>query len=184
MARSRSGEGESFAVLGPPGVKPVVNSIFDFSAEALAELRLWLEQNPPAIGISNILGFSQFTAQTAAVTAAGDTTVSTTYVDLATVGPTLSALPDGNYVFVVKSNMKNDTAGQLSLASILINATTPVDAAAAASGVVTGLTSCVGVSIAKLANGGSNTVKVQGRVTGGTGTFGDRTLLALKYANK
>jgi hypothetical protein len=45
-----------FPELGPPGQKPIVNSIFDFSDQALAGLRLYLEQNPPAIPITSILG--------------------------------------------------------------------------------------------------------------------------------
>ena len=50
---------DTFAQFTPPGKLPKVNSIFDFSDQALAGLRLWLEQNPPAIAVTSIIGFKQ-----------------------------------------------------------------------------------------------------------------------------
>jgi hypothetical protein len=47
--------------------------------------------NPPLLPVTQILGFSQFTAQAAEVLAS-QTTTSTTYADLATVGPQLTGL--------------------------------------------------------------------------------------------
>ena len=38
-------------------LKPLVKNIFDFSAEALGQIRTWLEQNPPAIPVTQIIGF-------------------------------------------------------------------------------------------------------------------------------
>lgn len=43
---------------------PVVTSILrDFSAEALGELRTWLEQNPPAITVQSIIGYQTNTVR-------------------------------------------------------------------------------------------------------------------------
>src|SRR5207302_674676 len=107
--------------------KPRITSIFDFSAEALGQLRLWLEQNPPAVPITSVLGFSRFTA-TSATTDGADTSASTTYGDLAGgSGPTLTGLPDGNYVVLFGAYMRNNTVSQSSAMSLQVNNTSAVD---------------------------------------------------------
>jgi len=161
---------------------PVVRGIFDFSAEALGELKTWLEQNPPAVTIQSIVGFTQFTAVVADTVTAGETTTSTSYTDLTTVGPKLTGLSDGQYLFIYGSFVAaNKTAGntaRMSIASELIAAD---DAWAGQSSTQVG-SSIVAFKAMTLKNG-SNTVTAKYRVNGGTGTFNLRALFALRYAN-
>lgn len=53
---------------------PVVRSIFDFSAEALGELKTWLEQNPPAIPVTQVIGYTT-NAQSVLVSNSGSQTI-------------------------------------------------------------------------------------------------------------
>jgi hypothetical protein len=48
-----------FPSLTPAGPVPKIRSIFDFTDEALQQLRLWLEMHPPAVPINSVLGFQQ-----------------------------------------------------------------------------------------------------------------------------
>lgn len=164
---------------------PVVNSIFDFSAEALGQLKTWLEGAGLAIPITQVLGFSGFTATVDQVTGT-DTTTSTSYVSPTTVtGPTISGLADGQYVVVLKANLKTSSSSGLALASMSYNGSTPLDTDAAVCGVTTGLTSCVGIAKVTLNNGGNNTIDTQFRSEFNTVTvtLGNRTLVALRFAN-
>ena len=173
---------QGFPELTPPGGKPVINSIFDFSDAALGQLRLWLEQNPPAVPITSILGFSQFTAQLASVSTT-ETTTSTTYADLATAGPTLSGLPDGRYLYLVDVTSFNSAAGNACISGVTINGSAPADDTKSAINTGTDQVSAIGAGLATL-SAGSNTLKVQYRVNAGTGSFSYRNLIALRYANK
>lgn len=103
---------------------PVVRSIFDFSAETLGELKTWFEGNPPAIPVTQVLGFSQFTAQAATRIATSESTSSTSYTNLATVGPTIGGLPSGKYVFLFGSILQGTAAPYMGLS---INGSTPND---------------------------------------------------------
>jgi hypothetical protein len=42
---------------------PAVRSIFDLSSEALGQLRTWLEQNPPSIPVTQIIGYQTNTVR-------------------------------------------------------------------------------------------------------------------------
>ena len=173
-----------FPKIGPAGPLPKVNSIFDFSADALAQLRLWLEQNPPAIGISNILGFSQFTAEGASPVITQETTTSGTYTDLATVGPTITGLSDGQYVILFGSLASTSVAGTAAIMSVQLNSATASDNDLAQSQ-STNPTSIARGIVKTLANSGNNTITAKYRTDGThTGTFSNRWLVALKFANK
>jgi hypothetical protein len=84
-----------------PGKQPVITSILrDFSAEALNELRQWLEVNPPAIPIYQLPGFTQFTRKPQIRSTWRRRRRRSSFVDLATVGPTLDRTPDGQYLIL------------------------------------------------------------------------------------
>jgi hypothetical protein len=147
-------------------------------------VRKWL-QSSPVLPISQIFGFTQFTAQSAAV-ATSEATGSTTYADLATVGPTISGLADGHYVLLATSLISNSTGSVGSFASPSLNGSTPLDSDAAI--VVTSAAgvpqvTAIGASIQTLSSGNNNTIKMQYRVGAGSGTFTYRKLIALKYGN-
>lgn len=60
----------------------------------------YLEANPPVLPISQIHGFSSFTAQFDQLSVKQNMPSNGSYVDLATVGPQLTKLPKGSYVFL------------------------------------------------------------------------------------
>lgn len=163
---------------------PAVSSLLkDFSAEALGQLRTWLEQNPPAVPITSILGFSQFTANVATDVATQETTTSTTYTDLATVGPSLSNLPDGKYLLLYGCMAKTDAAGNGVYMSVQVNATAASDSdvAYSESG---NFISVMRATAKTFSNGGNNSVTVKYKSTAAhTATFLNRWLIALRYAN-
>lgn len=165
-------------------IPALTNILKDCSAEFLGQLRTWLEQNPPAIPVTQILGFSQFTAQADRVSnTASESTVSTTYTDLATVGPRLTGLPDGKYLVVFGAGAQTSVAGIGAVMSISVNGATPVDAdgATVQSASIAGGTSAV---LKTLSSGGNNTLSVQYRIDGAaTGGWLLRWLIALRYAN-
>lgn len=177
---SSNSAGPDFTTLHPPGTAPKITSIFDFSTEALGELKLWIEQAGLAITISQIVGFQQFAAQVATSILTSETTTSTSYTDLATPGPQLTTLPDGRYVLLFGAFASNSGTG-VSVFSPTINNAAAVDADQGGMSGTQGLYS-TRATTATLASG-TNTVKLQYKVNSGTGTFLNRWLIALRYAN-
>src|SRR5687768_3883968 len=115
-----------FPTLGPIGQEPKITNLFkDFTSEALGQLIHYLGLHVQ-VPITQVLGFSQYAPQRAFV-AASQATGSTSYTNLATTGPSITGLPDGQYLAIVGAVMKNDTSGQLSLMSVAPNATTALD---------------------------------------------------------
>lgn len=169
----------------PPNANqiPVVRSIFDFSTEALGQLRTWLEQNPPSIPVTQILGFSQFTAQSAPTIETNEATASTSYVDLATVGPQLTGLPDGKYVILFGCLSSTSVPGFGAGMSVQVNSTTPTTPETLVS-LVSSLTPGA-FGLAKTLNGGGNNTLTAKYATGGgaTATYQRRWMLALRYSN-
>lgn len=62
--------------------RPVINNIFDFSAEALGQLKTWLEGAGLAIPITQVLGFSQLTQTVLVAKSAAQTLATTTLTTL------------------------------------------------------------------------------------------------------
>jgi len=87
------------------GNDPFVQSIFDFSDGALQGLRNYLEQNPPATLLENVLGFSQFTAK--AVTAAGISGSNAPGVGASAAGPEIDGLDTGTYLVIATCDMQS-----------------------------------------------------------------------------
>lgn len=116
------------------------------------------------------------------------TTTSTSYTDLATAGPTLTTLTTGDTALIfINAYMANDTAGAKCYAAVDVSGATsssPSDQRAirlessaandeARFGTVwlyTGLTP------------GGNTFKMQYRVTAGTGTFANRSIIGFSLS--
>lgn len=116
-----------------------------------------------------------------------ETTTSTSYTTLATIGPVVSSVTTGTQAFVsIGARMSNDTANSESWASFAISGATTVAASdnfallyraaainaphrASACLIVTGLTP------------GSNTFTMQYRVGGATGTFSNRQLAVIPF---
>ena len=144
-------------------------------------VKRWL-RDAPVFPISQVFGFSATVAQTATEIATSETTSSASFVDLATVGPTLTGIPDGKYLIIFGASSKNTTAGSGAKMSIDINGGGAADADS---------TNCAVdqfVDVARfrtktLANNGSNTITAKYRVTANTGTFANRSLIAIRYGN-
>ena len=160
---------------------PIIQNIFGVSSDFLGQLRTWLEQNPPAIPVTQIIGFSQFSVQPATTISTNESTSSTSYGALTTPGPVLSGLPDGKYVFLFGANAVMTAAGQ-GLMVLKINSVAPVDADSLQTQ-STASTSLARAIVSTLSGGGNNTVTAQYRVSASTCTFGSRWLIALRIAN-
>lgn len=132
------------------------------------------------VPIGNIVGFSQFTAQIAATIPTDESTLSTSYTDLGTVGPTLTGLPDGSYL-VAFGALVTGVSGTAYM-GVKVNAAEATDAAA----MKTNVANVPGTRIVAvtLDAGGNNTLTARYRTTvAGSGSWSDRWMLALKYAN-
>jgi hypothetical protein len=140
--------------------------------------------NIPQIPVSQISGFTQFTAKSATVFDASSTT-SFTYVDLSPSGPTLTGVADGSYIFWFGCTIEEDANVQ-GLMSLSFNGSTPFDfdgiyayvEGTAGDAVVMSISRALSRSIA---NGGNNTIQAKYKSTvGGTVNFMRRWLIALR----
>ena len=163
--------------------RPLIDNIFGVSAEFLGELKTWLEQNPPAIPVTQIVGFSQFTIQSATSVNTSETTTSGTYTDLATVGPQLTGIPDGTYVFFFGCTLETSSTTFSAYCGLELNSSSPTSELQIISNSAVFVPG-VRVSVGSLSNGGNNTVTAKYRTDGGaTGTFSNRYLHALRVSN-
>jgi hypothetical protein len=181
---SGQSQGPDFATFTPPGTLPVLQNIFQVSAEFLGQLRLWLSQNPPDIPISQITGFSQGVGQYSFVGTV-ETTTSLTYTDLATVGPQMT-VTDGNYIILHGSLMQAVSgAGSVATQSVSINGSTPADADGTATNAATVLIPGTMAVLKTIRTNASNTIKVQYKGNDNTKTFQfrNRWLLAFRISN-
>lgn len=150
----------------------VLSSIWEVSESAKEEFAQWLEQRGLRTPVSQVVGFGQFLVQPATDVLTSESTSSATYVDLATVGPSLSTLGDGKYLvffgFVVAAGTNQG------LMSISVNGASATDSLS---------TSTARAVAVTLSGGGANTIVSKYRSPGGTCGFLNRWLLALRYAN-
>lgn len=163
--------------------KPAVMSIFDFSAEALGELKTWLEQNPPLLPVTQVIGFSQFTAQSAVDNTVADVVGPNGRSGSSTPG--LSALPNGQYVIMWGCRASTTVVGDDAAMGLTVNGSAySLDLSAATRS--PNRASIAAATIQTLDNNGSNSLAMVYAYDGsGTGTaeFRDRWLIALKFAN-
>lgn len=135
--------------------------------------------------ISQIIGFSQFTAVQATTILTTETTSSASYTDLGTVGPTLTGLPDGDYVLLYGAACKTSSAGDATGAnfSISLNGAAPSDDDLGGTSDDNWATATM-FAKKTLSSNNQNTVTLQYLCRGGaTGSFARRVLLALKVSN-
>lgn len=137
------------------------------------------------IPVSQLQGFTQFTAQLSSLIATDQFTVSTSYVGLTTVGPELLLLPDGQYLFFYGADINIDTATlNPARMSIQVNAVAAADADACLTA-TQATTSVMTVRAKVLSNDGNNSVTAKYRSNVGTtqAHFANRWLIGLRYAN-
>lgn len=162
---------------------PIVTSILrDFSAEALGELRTWLEQNPPAVTIQSIVGFSQFTAQTSVGTNAFSGTLLASG-STSGAGPTIDALPAGKYLLLAGYVGVGDSVNIAQ--SWAING--PAGTLFTVYGALTSGSSHSGIALASFTAASNPITSVYAASNGAgssrTWSFANMTIAALRYAN-
>lgn len=136
---------------------------------------------------SQVQGLTQFSGRFARVDT-GQTRSSGSYGDLATVGPELTELADGTYVFFFGCRIDAISVGDFSAdVSIQVNSTAAVDADAIHMGInaLTGSQISSSRAVSKtIANNNNSTVTVKYKSNGvDTLTFADRWLIGLKVGN-
>lgn len=143
-----------------------------------------LALNQPPISISQVFGFSQFTAQANTV-ATDQTTSSATYTDLATVGPQISGLADGQYLVLFGSGIYNTSASTQSYMSFSVNGgTESTDHIQADSGAGNTVIPGGRAALVTMESGGNNTIKARyKRGSAGTAGFTGRWLVVIRYAS-
>ncbi len=144
-------------------------------------IRKWLN-DAPVFPISQVFGFTQYTANAATKINTTEATSSGSYTDLATAGPSLTNLPDGNYLILLGCQMTCSFAGAGAFMSFSVNGTTASDNDGCATG-DDNFSSVSVASIKALSNKGSNTLTAKYRAGTGTATFATRWLIALRYSN-
>ena len=146
--------------------------------DTLGYLVDYLSMNQPLIPISQVIGFTSFTAQLAFTQGSGTITTST-YGDLSDgVGPTLPGLPDGKYLFLYGAVAKSSIAGGDAVISIQDDDTK----LAFMHG--TDESTLFGAATADLSSGiNSMTLRYRTGAAASTATFQYRRLISLKYAD-
>ena len=160
------------------------NLIAQVAPQFLSYLVSYIEQSGLLIPVSQVPGFSSFTAKYSSVSNSESITGSS-YGDLGTVGPQITGLPPGLYLLLYGAYLEGQpSSNTVAFCSPSVNGSTPSDSAAA----IQQALYQVSVSSASLAtlSSNTNTVKLQyKRTTSGpydpSATY--RWLIALKYAN-
>lgn len=178
----------------PPGTFPVfdansqfkVSSIYDIDPLVLGDLAAYFSANLSQLipDIAQVPGYSAQTPYSATPVNTEETTSSTTYVDLTTVGPSLTGLPDGKYTITWGAASKSSSPAIRSKMSVSLNGAA-VDNTMQA---YTLSTSLVGVSyqtaqtIQGQTGGNSIVCKYAMGAVGATGMWGGRYLLAIRIS--
>ena len=141
----------------------------------------WLKDSP-VFPISQVFGFTQFTAQVGNYIDTLETlAVNGAYTALATDGPAITGLPDGHYVFFFGSI---STGGSNNYMGLRVNGTDPSDSDTCYLPVgAGGTTPNTRAVVYALSNNGNNTVVCRYKTDSQPATFRKRWLIALKYAN-
>lgn len=134
-------------------------------------------QSPTAAMLRALLAaLMDFASTTTVITT--ENTGSTSFTDLATVGPSLTITSGGTKALLIWSIVQSTTSGS-AVSSIAVSGATTIAASDTGALIVSdGNRSSIGWQLLTI-NPGSNTYKLQYRVTGGTGTFHTRRLMVL-----
>jgi hypothetical protein len=113
---------------------------------------------------------------------AAETTTSTSYTDLATAGPAVTVTTGTAAIVFATASIRNNTATQNALMGWAVSGATTTAAndawAAAVGGTSNIFERSTSIWIATL-TGGSNTFTAKYKVSGGTGTFDERSIVVI-----
>lgn len=143
----------------------------------------YIAVNIPDLPISHIFGYSGFAPQEAPTIATGESTTSTSYTNLTTVGPTLAELADARY-WISFGALCGSSASGAAQASIQINsdAVSDDDRIQASPTGIAGGASCARAVIKTLA-GGTNSVTMKYKSGDGSSVgFSQRWMILVKLA--
>lgn len=162
---------------------PTITRLSDFSQRGLSELKSWLEQVGLAIPINQLTGFSQFTAQEATI-GTNESTASTSFVDLATVGPQLSNLPSGKYLFIFGAVCDTNAGAAIDNVGISFSGAAVAAGESSLVGVGFQIAPVVFVVLHTFTDGNAvnNYATLKYSTSTGTANFRNRWLVGLKYA--
>lgn len=169
---------------GHPGGPKITSILRDFTAESLEELAFWLEQRGLHIPVTQLIGFSQFTANIGTSIVTQETTTSTaSWADLATTGPTVAGLSDGRYLAMWGCQAFGSAIDLGVNMGVSANGATPnIDDACQSNS--TSAESIMSFAAFTLSAGGNNTLTAKYKMGNpGTGTYRRRRLLVLRYGN-
>ena len=133
------------------------------------------------ISVNQIQGFSGFQFQSAEVVTS-EATSSLSYADLTTPGPTLSGLADGRYAVFIGGYF-DTPLGNGGAISLHVNGSPSTGFVGMGSQDARLACSSSNLSVQTLTNDNNNTLTLKYYVSGGTTTFSNRWLTAVKYAN-
>lgn len=164
----------------------ITSLIDDIHPSVLGDLAMYLQANLNQIisDISQVPGYTAQTPYTATSIGAQEATTSTSFIDLTTVGPSLSSLPDGTYMVTFGAIAVVSAATARASMGISINGGA-VDTTKVAE---TNSTLLVGIALQTsytLSAGGSNSIVAKYRVNNTntvTATFANRYLTAVRMA--
>jgi hypothetical protein len=114
--------------------------------------------------------------------ATSQTTTSSSYTDLATVGPAVTLTTGNKALVIVTANIYSSVAGYYSNASFAVSGATTISAANtnAARVADTGGVRCASATVLTTLTKGSNTFTMKySQSAGGTGTFFDREIIVI-----
>lgn len=112
-----------------------------------------------------------------------ESTTSTTYTNLATVGPTIEGLSNGTYFLLFSASMAISGAVDFCFMAVMANATAiPNDNDAVATSSTAAFTH-TGFAVVVLDANNNNTLTVKYRTNSGTSLFSSRRMIALKIGN-
>lgn len=142
--------------------------------------------DPLTLTTNSLLDFARFTMQSSDFIAVQESRSATAYGDMTNVGPTMSNLPSGRYLFITYclSLLTGGTAGDSAYMAISVNGGAANDLDAAQNQSSSGV-AVEGFSLQTLSLG-NNTVVAKYRVdtsSGAVAKFSRRKMLALRYAN-
>jgi hypothetical protein len=168
-----------------PEERQFVKRILSHPEDLPTELGSWLVDylavNGSKIPVSQIEGFSRYVARNQTVLTE-ESTPSTTYTDLATVGPSITGLATGQYQLQYGFMLGLVSNVTSALMAPSLNGSTPSDDEAARTRVTeTGVSRATLLAIPE---GSNNTVTMKYRQEGGTiGYFSNRWLLLTRIGN-
>lgn len=170
-------------------LKRLLSKPEEFPREFGSWIAEYIAVNGLEIPVSQIRGFNQFQARSARITGGYQGTASTAYGNLATAGPELTGLGDGQWIFWFGADIEQDYDARAYMA-ISVNGASATDTDSCHMGIDgtasggTDIRGSITTAVFKtLDNGGNNTVTAKYRAAVGSCNFDNRWIIGLRVGN-